>query len=589
MLFIQRIHIQNFRSIVDETIDLSGIDCFVGKKDSGKSNVLKALNLFFNGQTDFNHQFNFQTDFSKYAKVRPKQASEIRITLDVSMPRSYVSAGVKQWQRIWRKDGLYSDNLKDLSNGKQKVATFLSKIQYLYIPAVKSNEYFQHLLEEMYDSMTVQVNSNLKRINTQYSKELQNLTTALTADLKSVLDIKSVIQMPENLNILFRDLSLSTSDTGIKNINLNQRGDGIKARHIPSILHYIQANLLANKGHGVIANSFIWGYEEPENGVELAACYNMAKELFAYQDTTQLLATTHSPAFYSQVGESGGKTIYVSKTSAGSSQYEQDTAMNTIDKDMGLLSFIAPYVGEKVKEYEDAEKATGLKLKEMEKKLQEAEGGILLITEGKTDTKHIQTAFAHLLPEDDQLLSQITYYDFGNSKTLGDELKNLLSQLANIQRKSIVIGLFDRDKNIQMDKGLSYKKLGNHVFMTQIPALQNAERDEADKICIENYFSNSEIKTDIGKGRLYLGNDFDEFGMSIDRKLAFQNFKENKRIKPYSIIDAGNSHLQYMCNEKIIIKKDNFADYVSAHPDEFSFENFRKIYDLINKIVQENS
>lgn len=36
MIAIERIRIKNFRSIVDETIDLNDINFFVGKNDSGK-------------------------------------------------------------------------------------------------------------------------------------------------------------------------------------------------------------------------------------------------------------------------------------------------------------------------------------------------------------------------------------------------------------------------------------------------------------------------------------------------------------------------------------------------------------------------
>ena len=40
------------------------MNIFVGMNDVGKSNVLKALNLFFNGQTDYNVDFDFKKDFS---------------------------------------------------------------------------------------------------------------------------------------------------------------------------------------------------------------------------------------------------------------------------------------------------------------------------------------------------------------------------------------------------------------------------------------------------------------------------------------------------------------------------------------------
>ena len=51
MVVLKRIHIKNFRSISDATIDLDDFNFFVGKNDSGKSNVLKAVNLFFNDNT----------------------------------------------------------------------------------------------------------------------------------------------------------------------------------------------------------------------------------------------------------------------------------------------------------------------------------------------------------------------------------------------------------------------------------------------------------------------------------------------------------------------------------------------------------
>ena len=47
-MFIKEIRIRNFRSIVKADIQLSDLTLFVGLNDVGKSNVLKALNLFFN-------------------------------------------------------------------------------------------------------------------------------------------------------------------------------------------------------------------------------------------------------------------------------------------------------------------------------------------------------------------------------------------------------------------------------------------------------------------------------------------------------------------------------------------------------------
>lgn len=72
MLKIKYIKIKNFRSIVDMTIKADKMNVFVGLNDAGKSNVLKALNLFFNGETEPGAVFTFETDYSKYAPLRKK-------------------------------------------------------------------------------------------------------------------------------------------------------------------------------------------------------------------------------------------------------------------------------------------------------------------------------------------------------------------------------------------------------------------------------------------------------------------------------------------------------------------------------------
>lgn len=181
MVIIKSIHIKNFRSIVDETIDLSKFNCFVGKNDSGKSNVLKALNLFFNNKTDFNTEFDFESDYSKFAKRGTKQAKEILISLDVVIPETYTEKGIKKWTKIWRTEGLHADNLQTLFKAGSKGITLLDRMQYQYIPAVKSNEYFKDLLSDVYTSMTKAANSALKDLNDEYSERLQQLTAGLKA------------------------------------------------------------------------------------------------------------------------------------------------------------------------------------------------------------------------------------------------------------------------------------------------------------------------------------------------------------------------------------------------------------------------
>lgn len=64
---IASIRIKNFRSIRNETIAAKDFNIFVGLNDAGKSNVLKALNLFFTGETDYGKSFLLRMTFHTYS------------------------------------------------------------------------------------------------------------------------------------------------------------------------------------------------------------------------------------------------------------------------------------------------------------------------------------------------------------------------------------------------------------------------------------------------------------------------------------------------------------------------------------------
>ena len=62
MKIIDRIEIHRFRSIGDESIPTDEINIFSGLNNSGKSNILRALNLFFNFQTSYDSPHTFEKD-----------------------------------------------------------------------------------------------------------------------------------------------------------------------------------------------------------------------------------------------------------------------------------------------------------------------------------------------------------------------------------------------------------------------------------------------------------------------------------------------------------------------------------------------
>ena len=64
MQLIREIEISYFRSFYKFKLrDLSDLNVVFGKNDSGKSNVVRALSLFFTGDPDNVHAYDFVTDF----------------------------------------------------------------------------------------------------------------------------------------------------------------------------------------------------------------------------------------------------------------------------------------------------------------------------------------------------------------------------------------------------------------------------------------------------------------------------------------------------------------------------------------------
>lgn len=109
---IRQITISNFRSIRKETISAEEITTLVGKNDAGESNLLRALNLFFNGKTDAEQAFDFKADFNINATVQQRKAKEIVVELVLKLPRSYRKEGSPDtvyWKRTWRADGFHSE------------------------------------------------------------------------------------------------------------------------------------------------------------------------------------------------------------------------------------------------------------------------------------------------------------------------------------------------------------------------------------------------------------------------------------------------------------------------------------------------
>ncbi len=588
---LKKLRIKNFRSIVDETINLDDYNIFVGLNDCGKSNVLKALNLFFNGETENGHKLDFPRDYCQHGKTGKGKAKEIVIEVDLFVPASFKETGVKTWKKVWRDNELFSDNLTEIVNEYSKCVTLFRRIKFEYIPAVKSEDFYQDLLLKLYNSMIHSADSALLKANSGYSKALSELTQNLSENVRNQIGIESTVKMPDKLSVLFRNLKISTNDESVKDIDLNHRGDGIKARHIPSILLTIANNIKNARKKNSVEYTFIWGYEEPENGVEFFACSKLAEELYSYAADIQILLTTHSPAVYSKNNNEHARCYYTYKTDHGDSKYNEDYSFIELNENIGLMPLIAPYIEDFQKGLDERTKELGVLSDEL-KRLKNTTKKVVIYTEGKTDVKYLELAFAKFHGYK-VIADRIEYYDVKNAKDTGDgELKKMFDYMQKGHDTNIKIFIFDRDVT---DKIIpqEYEAVVNKVYRFNIPIPPH--RSTGDKIAIEHYLTDENLATvDKDGKRIFLAKDFDSKGISLDGKYMHQHAKAHYSSKydPLEIINGTDEKRVYSLvpgdNENYAMTKDNLVTRISNVDEGFDFDLsvFKLILEVIKKIVE---
>jgi len=346
-MYISRIRVRNFRSLVDVDIELNHYTALVGLNDSGKSNLLRALNLFFNGQTDSGYALSFGQDFCQVAKKKAKKAEEIEIELELSPPKNYADSGPVVWRKVYRADSTqpYDEELRrkdgqPFSKGS-RVEYWVRRITYEYVPAIRGRHFFSSLKRRLYTTLAETVSAKLNSASRAFLADLRREVKDIESESFRLLQLKTEFSLPSDLGSLFEVLDFEAADDHASTA-LQYRGDGIQGRHVPVILKFLADQRKINSAKGKPVPETIWGFEEPENNLELAKQVDVAGEFGNYSASIQILVSTHSPAFYSQA-KHGGQTKIVGREN-GATRIVNEISAETIDKHVGLMPFIEPYI-----------------------------------------------------------------------------------------------------------------------------------------------------------------------------------------------------------------------------------------------------
>ncbi len=342
MKLITEVEIKNFRSIKECKIsNIKDFNSLYGLNNSGKSNILRALNLFFNNKTDEGTDFDFDTDFHISSK-KTKKRQEIRISVTFVLPenfkfqkrmtyiRNFILKDSKNGQikirKIFRREN--HDNKINLNdkpvkdNDFKHIGRFLALINFRYIPnRVLPVEIMKKETNNIRKAVIRKFNiqrkdkKKIKRAANNLSESIKKSANEL---IKPVSDaFKQVYKGNHSVELvtpsLIEDL-ISTSGYFISTDNIRikdtYQGSGIQSFLMFHTLNLIDKDYAQKFGW---KQATIWAVEEPESSLHSDLEAHLAHFLFKMVtekiSRLQIFCTTHSTMF----ADHSQKSVFLKK------------------------------------------------------------------------------------------------------------------------------------------------------------------------------------------------------------------------------------------------------------------------------------
>lgn len=217
----------------------------------------------------------------------------------------------------------------------------------------------------------------------------------------------------------------------------------------------------------------------------------------------------------------------------------------------------------------------------------------IIFCEGKTDGMHLSSALSYFKHKGEFVDLNIYFFQYRKNEQINNDRLLKVCENRNLHKRSnrIEIYLFDRDvpkiNNKVSESPLLYKNWGKKIYSLLLPIPPHRSFEE---ICIEQYYTDDEIKTKTKNGfRIYLSNEFDqETGKHLTEAGVLYTHLSYLKAPFPRILDSGV--IKHSNSQNIALPKIAFAENISNGTGDFksiSFENFRIIFEEISKILQE--
>jgi predicted ATP-dependent endonuclease of OLD family len=383
---ITSIQVENFRSLNDSgTIELDSSNALFGLNSSGKSNILRALNWFFNDIVEEGIPISLSSDIN-YSKKKKKREIKIKVEFDPSAVHTFPKSLRKKWhptkpfsiiKSVYYKNNLQETkyHLKRETNPKLPkdfessawAISFMSLFKFRYIQAYRNPanlikdlmvEAQRYLEPSIKQRLTFSKNRATKAMGTsakntdifeQMQTSVQQAASKVFGDLedkvKKTLSNVSKLQagLPENWLTWIKDLGFrfTTLSGGI--VDEQAQGAGAQSYLFLLLLCFI-AKRTRSYGFGWRQGE-IWGIEEPEIYMHYSLAEECARLLRDVSDSQeedeapiQLLITTHSYPFIAAMK----KKVPIQINSSGYTVFSSDQGIGVGPVIAGVLPYTHP-------------------------------------------------------------------------------------------------------------------------------------------------------------------------------------------------------------------------------------------------------
>jgi predicted ATPase len=346
--FLTRVSIKDFRSIANADLwPFDDLTPLVGVNGSGKSNLLRALNVFFNDVVEGGEALRLRRDFRE-----PGRKAKLRVVIEVDLDYSAFDSlrneilealetlsddsGDITFRKEWTLDPVTLEEVVMASAGKDSeslvplttetgplAARLLNAVRFRYVPnhihpsqiLQSEQNSIRKVLQDQLGRRKVLSDDAVKGIAEVAADMMKPIRLAMEQATGEVADVE--LATPSDWRDLAWGFGLKMRGPQGQSFETLLHGSGLQSVLAYHVLHAIDTSFSGSFGW---RKGAVWALEEPESFLHAGLQGELARAFtdYATGESLQILFSTHSPAFLG-AAERG---IVVTMDDSGRSRFE---------------------------------------------------------------------------------------------------------------------------------------------------------------------------------------------------------------------------------------------------------------------------